>query len=73
MRIIKMIVPIVFLMLSLYFLSFLLEMCSRANTVENMIGALGVFLLTYVCIVSKLGMELFNINFKKQNKENETN
>ena len=64
MNLIKFFVPTIWIIVCLYTVSFLLEMMNQANTIENTVGFLGILLVLYLSIVTKLGMFIFSIKFK---------
>lgn len=68
MNLIKFFIPTIWVIICLYTVSFLLDMMNQANTIANILGFLGILLVLYLSIVTKLGMFIFSINFK--NKSN---
>ena len=58
MKAIKLFVPIIWLIISLYILSFLMDMMNMANTVAFTLGFLGIVLIIYLSFITQLGLKL---------------
>lgn len=67
-KLLQFFIPTIWILISLYTISFLLEMMNEANSIQFGISILGILLVIYLSIITKLGSFIFYINFKPKTK-----
>lgn len=68
-KLLQFFIPTIWVLISLYTISFLLEMMNEANSIQFGVSILGILLVIYLSIITKLGLFIININFKPKIKK----
>lgn len=58
MNFLRLFIPLVWLILAFYLVGIGFNMLNEANTVSNIIGFMGMFLISYLSVYFKLGLKL---------------